>query len=479
MTSPETNYGTAALLRRYTLALGLYFVLMGAFWIVGIEGIYGHPTPFYALWFPALEATPAGLFRHAAVLLVGLAFLFAFARGLGRMAWDNDPETPLLTPLRRRRFLVALVLAGVALPCVIAMLRGGIHGISQAYERAAYEYIGDIGKAPSISALFTRYLDVMPYLSMHAKVHPPGPIAFLWLLSYIVTQDPLALSFATIFVAALAVVPLFYWARTILDERVAVYAALLYLCVPSLLIFNATSADALFPVVTLTCLLCFDRALRAEKLPAVIAYAALAGLAFGIMSILKFSLIALGAYFAFAGLLALRSVDTRRNVFVTAAIMGGTFLGFHFALHAYTGFDIVAVFHAAKAQFDLDQHHLDLLTPRLSAWIYRLLNPLCWFYFAGIPVALLFYQRLRRPEAQTRGLFLVFLLTALALNVLYLARGEGERSALYLFPFLVLPAAHLLHAQCQRAATRAPLFATLGFLLLQTWLTETLFYTYW
>lgn len=479
MYAPELFPTSAALLRRYTFALALYFLLMAGLWILGIEGIYGHPTPFYALWAPAFEASPTACMRHAAVLVLGAMFLVLMARGLNRMAWDTAPGKPFLNPLRRRRFLLALVMAGIALPCAIAMLRGGVHGISQAYERSAYEYIGDIGKAPSITALFTRYLDIMPYLSMHAKVHPPGPIAFLWLLSFVVTQDPVALSFATIVVASLAVVPLFYWAQTLLGERVAIYAALLYLCVPAILLFNATCADALFPVVTLSCLLCFDRALRAESIAGLILYAVLAGLAFGIMSILKFSLIALGAYFALAGVLRLLRPGQRRKVIMCALLMSGAFLAFHVALRLYTGFDIIAVFHAAKTQFDLDQHHLDLVTPRLGAWVYRILNPLCWLYFTGLPVAILFFRRLRHPEPETRGLFVVFLVTAFALNLLYLARGEGERSALYLFPFLVLPAAHLLHEHCQRSATRSPLFATLGFLLFQTWLTESLFYTYW
>lgn len=476
----SSNYpGAGALLRVYSVALALYFLLMAALWVLGVESIYAHPTPLYALWSPAFAPTREALLYQLGAMAVGVIFLVAIARGISRLGWGDDPAQPFITPMRRRRLLIALVVAGVALPCAIAMLRGGLHGISQAYERSAYEYIGDIGKAPSISALFTRYLDLMPYLSMHAKVHPPGPIAFLWLLSYFVTQDPLALSFATIVVAALAVVPLYHWTRTILDERVAVYAALLYLCVPSIVLFNATSADALFPVVTLSCLLFFDRALRAAHPGKIVIYAVLAGIAFGLMGILKFSLIAIGGYFAFAGLLGLTRPGLRRNVFITAAFMLAACLSFHVALRLATGFDIIAVFHAAKAQFDLDQHHLDQFTPRLHAWVYRLLNPLCWFYFTGIPIALLWFQRLRRPEPQTRGLFLVFLGTALVLNLLYLARGEGERSALYLFPFLVLPAAHLLHAYCSATQTRAPLFATLAFLLAQTWLTEMLFYTYW
>ena len=61
----------------------------------------------------------------------------------------------------------------------------------------------------------------------------------------------------------------------------------------------------------------------------------------------------------------------------------------------------------------------------------------------------------------------------------YLGAGEGERSALYAFPFLVLPAALRLKRHCAAEDSLAPLGVTLGFLALQCWLTETVFYTYW
>jgi hypothetical protein len=449
-------------------ALAIYFFVMALLWAVGFEGIYAHPTPFYALWFPVTDVSLAGLFRQAFVFLTGTLFLAWVAKKVPALLNEGG-----MTPMRRRRFLAAMVLFGIVFPCAVAMLREGVTGISQAY---AYEYAGDIGKAPSISALFTNYLEIMPYLSMHAKVHPPGPIAFLWLLSYIVTPDPLMLSLATIVVAALAIVPLYYWVRELVGEQVAVVSCLVYACVPSVVLFNATSADALFPVVTLSCLYCFDRALRSQRMTSTITRAALAGVLYGVMTILKFSLVVMGAYFAFAGVLLLLRPESRKNVFVTATVMLAAFLGFHVALWAVTSFDIVAVFHAAKAQFDEDQFHLDQQTPRLSSWIYRILNPMCWFYFAGIPVSLMFYWRLRRPEAASKGVFIVFLLTALVLNLLYLARGEGERSALYLFPFLVVPAAHWL---AERQVSLRPLCVVLGFMMFQAWLTEMLFYTYW
>jgi hypothetical protein len=175
----------------------------------------------------------------------------------------------------------------------------------------------------------------------------------------------------------------------------------------------------------------------------------------------------------------------------TAVLMLAAFLVVHGLVRLWSGFDYVAAFRAAKAQFELDQHNLDQFTPRYPGWTFRLIfNPACWFYFAGIPVSLLFLRRvvtLRSAcggngsviEPGSRATLASFALAALALNFLYLARGEGERSALYLFPFLVGPAAVAVAGMCGKARSAEPLWGMLGFLAFQCWVTELYFYTYW
>ena len=78
-----------------------------------------------------------------------------------------------------------------------------------------------------------------------------------------------------------------------------------------------------------------------------------------------------------------------------------------------------------------------------------------------------------------RTVLVLLVLGVLALNFLYLARGEGERSAMYLYPFLIAPAAHALAEICGRERRTAALWTVLAFLAGQTLLTEMLFYTYW
>lgn len=505
---------------RWTLC---YLAGMVVLWAAGFEAIYEHPTPFYALfrplwsslalpafmgvlavagyvvgrrfltgrWVTEWWAVPGGVF--VALLAVSLragstpAFYDWLANaGVGVLASGGliaAGRAAQLTGFPRispssfwtRRYLAGLMVFAAVFAVGVALLRGP-EAISAPYERHAYEFAGDVGKGGSIGGLFSDYNRMHPYLSMHSKVHPPGAVALFWVLSWLVgSAAPLNLALATVVAAQLALIPLFFWAKDLTDERTALAACTLYAFVPSVVLFTATSADALFPPLTLATLFLFGRGLwRGHG-----GYAAAAGAGYALMSLMKFTLLGLGVYFAFMGLRACLQPGGMRRTALTAAVMIAAFLTVHGAVSWATGFDYIECFRLAKAQFDTDQAALNELTPRYQASWFRLLNPLCWLYFAGTPVTLLLLDRLRTPSGTLRGLWWVLGLTLLALSLLYLGRGEGERSALYVFPFMVLPAAHMLAAVCQKQESAAPLGAAVAFLMFQSWLTESLFYTYW
>ena len=504
---------TRRLVSTYSQVFIAYLLVMFVLWAVGIEGVYGSPMPFYALVFPVFTEAMAWHLAPLGVLAVALAGLAIFWK---RVDWDSGGPSARATAW----FVFAVVVFSFVFAGAVAMLRGGIDGISHAYQRQAYEYISDIGRTSGIRALFHDYAKVRPYLSMHAKVHPPGPIAVLWLMSYVVGQGPLALSLATMALGALGIVPLYLWSASVAGKRAGLTCCMLYSVMPTVVMFIATSADILFMPFTLWTLYLFWRALDTKPL----AYGLAAGVAYGLCSLLSFSLLGLGAFFAFAGLWRmthgrtptvtapclgrppavvggvplldwLRNLlrkkrghppqlpggvpDGRVEVILTAAAMIAGFLALHGAVRWWSGFDMIACFRDCKAQFDIDQAHLDDLTPRYPGWTWRLANPAAWFYFAGIPASVMALWRFARPEKQTRGLFLVFALTLVALTSLYLGRGEGERSAMYIMPFIAVPAAHLLDKLSGEGRRLAPIAATLGFMAFQCWFTESVFYTFW
>jgi hypothetical protein len=517
-----------------------YLLAAAVLWLVGIEGIYGHPTPFYAVLFPAFEtwlvpgtvllamyllynglremafaesgplrwritlkAIPAvaaalvlawgasvqatrdgigvlhvvgdvwaALRWHLLAVGVFTAFAAVWWKMMGRVDWFGKGPPKQWS----RRMVAGLVVFCFMFSGAVAMVRGGTKGISSPYERHGYEYVDDIGIRPSIRALFRDYAELHPHLSMHAKVHPPGPIVMLWLMSYVVlSRSAMVLALGTMAVGSLGIIPLYLWARDLSNERVALTCATLYTLMPSIVLFTATSADIMFMPLTLTTLFLFWRAIHLRSIP----YAAVAGAMYAVLSLTSFSLIAIGAFFGFVGLWRLSHRGMRLAVVQTAAVMLITFLAVHVAVRWWSGFDIIECFRMSRAQFDEDQFHVDMVTPRFSGWTWRFINPLCWVFFAGIPVSVLFFWRLARPERASKGMFITFGLTLVVLTLLYLARGEGERSAMYVLPFVVLPAAHLLDQLGKTARSYGPMVATFVFLGVQCWLIESCLYTYW
>ncbi|GMV99912.1 MAG: hypothetical protein AMXMBFR84_10510 [Candidatus Hydrogenedentota bacterium] len=523
---------------RYARALVLFLIGCLICWIVGIEGIYRHPTPFYAMFHPVFDSllmpslillvmaggyvltrflvfpySPRSSRRAAAAFASWMVALLAVGVLVARaaLARSANPFTVLLSewsglrwhllalcvfagffalwwwlvlrarwfaePLsirQRRWFLFGVFAFLFCFSGSIAMLRGGPQGIAQAYERETLEYVGDIGKGLSIRGLFRDYAKMHDMLSIHAKVHPPGPIAVLWLGSYVVGRTALSLSLFTMVLGALAVYPLFLWVRDMVHERAACTACLLYALTPSIVLFNAASADIFFLPFILFTLYFFWRAMHRPSWR----YAAAAGIGYALMSLMSYGLLSIGAFFGFVGLWRLTQGQWK-SVFQTAAVMLLAFLGVHGAVWLWSGFNAVEVFFLCKQQFDQDQFDLDMGSPRYAAWVFRVLNPLAWVYFAGIPVTVLLVWRWLKPESGTKALFVVFGLTLVVLDITYLARGEGERSAMYVLPFMIVPAAHLLDQMGYVARSYKPLIATMVFLAFQCWLTESMMYTYW
>jgi len=541
---PREDGLTRRLLSLYSRWLVWYVLGVLVLWVVGIEAMYRHPTPFHALYAPVLPslwlllgmaaglglAVTAGrawlreddgdhaggihgVRRRWAALCTGVllvacvglylsagregrglveelaaqwertrwhlppvlvfgAFLLVWIHVLRRTSWfDREPD------LRTARWiLVGLIVFAALFSTSVAMIRDGTAGVTAAYERHTYEYINDIGRGMTIRGLFRDYNSLHPYLSMHSKVHPPGPVAILWVLSYVAaTRGPLGLSIATILFGALGVIPLYLWARDLAGKRIALTCCVLYTLMPGIVLFTATSADILFMPFTLTTLFLFWRAIDRRS----IRYAIAAGAMYAVLSLISFSLVGLGAFFGLVGLWRLTKPGARLAVVQTGVVMAVAFLAVHGLVWLWTGFDVFECFRLSKNQFDTDQLNLEIWTPRYPAWTWRILNPLCWVFFAGIPVSLLFVWRLARPDHETKGLFLVFVLTLLAFDVLYLARGEGERSAMYIYPFMALPAAHVLDRLGRESRMHGPMIATMCFLAFQCWLVESYLFTYW
>ncbi len=531
--SLRTEANAGRLFSSYLCFFFSYLLIVFFLHFFGIEALYRHPTPFYGFFkpvfntilVPVLIASSLTIFwtiawypllgdlfirRNLTIWLGTVVFVSAvgllqysknaalrsyFLKDLGQVpahVWVGffaavfffGVKQAYLTGLSqsgrsaRETFfvLIAIYVFTVVFAISLAMLRGGWEGVAAPYARQSYEYINDIGKGMTIRGFFREYNKLHPYLSMHSKVHPPGPVVLLWILADLgAGRTPLGLSLATVFFGSLTVFPLYMWIKDMADRQTALWASLLYSLSPMIVLFTATSADILFMPFTVTTLFLFGRAVRGGSLW----YGFGAGVGYAIMSLLSFSLIGVGVFFGFVGLFGVFSSERRKFVFRTAVVMAITLVLFHGLVRLWSGFDVIACFRLCKEQFDTDQSLLDRLGPRYPWWAWKFFNPMCWIFFVGIPITVLTYQFVANAKGQSRVIAIILVGTLLGLNMLYLARGEGERSAMYIFPFFVLPAAMRLNEMVCAQNAVTPLAVTVFFMAFQTWFVESYLYTYW
>ncbi len=497
LVSPEQS-ASAPIVGSYIRATIWFLALVTACWALGMEAIHGHLLPFYALVHPAFAKNldpPAENLLRLGWILFALTILFGTLAALNRTLLSQFVVSG--SPHLTRRQLALLVAFAAVFPAVVAMIRGGPDVLAHPYSRQAYEYISDIGAGGSIRGLFRDYEKIHPYLSMHSKVHPPGPIAILWLMSFVVGRTPMALSIATILFGALSVVPMYYWARDAVGARRGLVATLLFTTVPTIVLFTATSADITFMPFTLTTLFLFWRAIhfphrhceeqsdeatsatRGSPIARSAVYALAAGVLYGLLGLISYSLLSIGAFFAFVGLWRLTDAQYRWAVFRTAIVMAAAAVGVHLLVYVWSGYNSIDVFVLSKNQFDTDQANLNVLDPRVSSIWWKVLNPLCWFFFLGVPVSVLILGCFNDSQLRRNAFIWIVGLSLVAFDILYLARGEGERSAMYIVPFAVLAAAWRLDGVVAEAGNWRPLTATLAFLGLQSIAIECVLYTYW
>ncbi|MCC6695483.1 MAG: glycosyltransferase family 39 protein [Candidatus Hydrogenedentes bacterium] len=534
--SGEKDSGALRMLWEYTLWTAVFLAGVGVFHVLRLQAIAGHATPFYAYlkplhnawtawiavaplitipvllmrrvlcgqwnlnkaWIAALvlsalapalfvaevylagtggderswvRATPiaASVMLHDAIpLLIAEAALVAALLSFRRLRVGDAKPTPLFLCVALAGAMVFLFVFSGA----VAELRGGLYGITKAYLRLDQEYISDIGEGDSLRGFIGHFTNLHPSLSHHGRVHPPGPTVLLWLLSFAVGLDAQSLSLATMACATLLFVPCYLWAREIGGPRMGLVACALFTVSPGIVAFTATSADMLFMPFTLTTLFLFERAVRKRSWPAAIG----AGVFYALISFCSFNLLCVGAYFGLVGLNELRDPDRRLAIVRTAALMFAGFLAVFGLLYVWSGFNMVECFLVSwrEQRFDLAAQ-----TDRWPAPYWRVLHPVSVLYYTGIPIAVLFFRRLLKPDALQHETFVCMALALLFLSLIVPARGEMERTGLYMYPLLIAPAAHLLTVRWQQSKSEAVLASALGFLAFQVWLTEYLFQGYW
>jgi hypothetical protein len=344
-------------------------------------------------------------------------WLLAPALGAFAAAIALVPRALRLPPAR---FAAALFGAALTLLLALAAARGGPgawdHVFVAGTQEAGNEYLPAL---PAFTYGAHYFLDdfaqLVPALPVHAAGHPPG---LLLTMHFLGLTTPARLAGLCIAAAALSAPLAYALGRRVAGERDARIAGLLTVFAPGVLLFGATSADAIYLALGLCAAIALlDRPL----LGAVVLTAA---------SLFAWSLLAVGAWVAILVLLRAGPRAAAR----LALIVGATLLAGHAAFALATGFDPLGTLRATGRVYALG------VASRRPYEFWLLGSPVAFLVMLGIPIAALATRSAaqRRPEALA-----IAAIIAIA-AVAGFTKAETERIWLFLAPFVCLAAAPLV-----------------------------------
>src|SRR3990172_3020952 len=182
-------------------------------------------APLYAYWRPHLKG-------WLVLPLVSLAWYFLWLR-----------RTRLATSMTDRVAVLSLQVTFVAITVTVSMLDGGPRTLIAPVARADLEYFGAVDRVHGVVTFLTEYPSLAASMPMHAQVHPPGAVLFVWGASRLFGGGAGGAAAGIILFSSLTVPLVYRWARTLGGPGVARRAAAIYAVTPSAVLFTATSMD--------------------------------------------------------------------------------------------------------------------------------------------------------------------------------------------------------------------------------------------
>jgi hypothetical protein len=358
----------------------------------------------------------------------------------------------LRSSVRPWAFAAATLGFGLALRVALGAARG-LDGLWSVYQlgnhEAASEYLPALPAFDFGTRVFLdTWAEVGPSLPVHAVGHPPG---LLLVLHWLGIDSAGGVAALTIGAGALTIPLSYLLARSLLDERRARTATLLYVFAPSAVLYGATSADALYATLALVAAIPLAAATRRH------APLAPGALALAVASFFSYANLAIGAW---ATLLAQRRAGWRRAVLLAAAC-GIALVAFYAGLYLASGYDPIGAVASTESVY---REGIANRRP-YAFWVFG--SPAAFLGALGLPIA---WYALRSAAAGWAPALALAAVVAIA-ALLGFTKAETERIYQFLVPLACVAAA--------AALPRRLLPAALAVLAAQALAIELLVYTVW
>jgi hypothetical protein len=405
---------------------------------------YYFSFPFYVFPDPQLDLGWAA----AALPVVAAAVAATLALHRAPVAW----------PAR----VAASAGLAAAMALAVAALAGGPKAWAAPFDYAG-EYPAGTGRMGAIPTFLREFPDHLPDLPSHATGHPAGAMVVYALVDR-VWPGLMAAALATVALGSLGAWAAGGLARDELGERGGRLALALWVLAPGVVLYLATSADAVFAVVLGAAALAAHRGLVRRSAAWTVAGGALLWAASMLTYAAALLLVFLGV--RALGLLRDERAWVLRWAAATAAVVAGLAAGLWLA----AGYDVPA---AVAAAHDAYQAAPGSAGRSLVHWL-----PGDLLAFGGMLGLPLLAALAARAVAVVRerawvSVDAAALATLLAAASWGFTKGEAERIFQFLVPLVLVPVAR------QLLAWRVRVPVVVGLLVVQTLLVQVLFDTRW
>ena len=367
------------------------------------------------------------------------------------------------------KFLAVLWIVFILFSVGVAGFRDGSLGIYEPFTRSQWDYAGDLPLVKSIPQFLRDYASLNPKLSVHGSVHPPGNVLVLYILQKIFKVDFLGLAMLVTGIGGAFVFPVYYFWRQFIPEAETRKLLSLFIFIPSIVMFSATSMDAIMMTFSWLALSVSFWGWKKGGLAAFIG-----GVLAGIALLMHFLFLLFGIVFlSFLVYLYQRADIRERLVIVKRAIWSlFGFLAFNAFLYFSTGYSVAANFFVAKS---IHYNIAEASAPAVSAYLlFAFTNIFAFSFYFGISNIILFLWSGNRELFRNKKFLASIGFCAVFFFVLSgIFQGEVERLWLFLIPLFILP----VNIALERSGVQPP--AVISLLIFQIVTMQTLFYTYW
>jgi hypothetical protein len=418
-------------------------------------------APLYAYIKVHLDAWLIAPLLTVAVLVVAL--------------WRSD----FLKGRSDRRAWITFGLLAPAVAVAVAMIDGGPRAVVGPFaSRADLEYWSAAERVGDPMAFIRSYPGVLGTLPMHAQTHPPGGILFFRAVRGVFGPGPWPASVAVIGFGVVNAMIVFGWGLRVGGPGVARRAAALFVVAPGVVLFTATSTDAVFAAPLIGAMACFDEALAGSSRRSSVGWGFASGLMLGVAAFLTYSVAVAGLFCVVAAAVGI----VRRPGVVVAAGCGSLtgFAAFHAVLWMATGFDPAATFQAALG------HSRRIMAGTAHEEMIRYLHlsvaNLAAFVIGGAGLAMMAAAAGRVPAGgsdRARRLAIAAALTVAIASCVPAYTLEVERIWIFVVPLVAIVAAVRLDAADMKRGDVATSVLAVGLAAAQAIVMEIVLVTYW